>query len=1021
MGRSVRVVAWMMVLSLLASACSFWPLDEPDAAEAAEGMRWFADEECASLSLARDRAEPLDPVAIDGWPEPAPGDHGVVVARILHDEDVDSAPMVTIPDWHETVALPAPVHPSNALTGGHLSVQIGQLDDDEARWCDELLDLEVTPLPPAGPDEGIHAQLQHVDEVVDLILEEHGTDARALAGRDRSGLPLELVPAYVLSVLLHDEDGLFSSVDTMTPDEQELADRLTAKVQRQAAADLPTAVELTSEGELMPATADPAKADAAAPATAATAVSASFAPPSSRQHGEVAPQLVSGPDGCTQTDFPGLTDLLGQQISGDTMAGGSTGFALDAAMFVGGLPVIGQVGLPTVLTAWATKFAAEYLQGTKPSLWEQSDFEHDPDELWEDDVDGGYVEAIQMRFTSEGWDFGPMLAELAVILAGVVGGGVLTRHLRKPRAGDPGVIEFWGELVWNNMEEMETVVAQAEMVAEVVGWIATEVIGRFVDVADLADDLQVFPPECWEARTERPDLDDSVRLHYLDAIERGASDEHFLAVQLGTGTIEGRWELPIGASLLGVGLSPEVRAATATFGASGEVEVRSLAITWDPSRRQVEPGEQVTLNVVVDNAHDGRIRITDSLGQIDQEVDAAGGHSLTYQVPADWDGTSIAITATSLSDTGLRDRSHPAYRGEVARTAWLVGDDDSMYLEPNVTCVQEDQTVQFEVTDAPLGGDPVDVTWSAEGGSITSDGAFTAASQPGEATVTATSMEDPDRQVSRTLTVGPCNECRWDLTIDGDLYDTSNVSASGSSMILFDVDWETGAFGYLELGDLDGDEGGRIVLVNDPATPTAATQRPMQVIQYPWHVRSIWEGIFIPKEEPQDLRNFLDESEAEIPAWDPQPAQARLEYSRVLADGLRTTMLEIPAHPTLPMDGEVSGPVVVGRRVTGTVDGRMRADTAGLVGEPLYGSVSVRLEGLFRPPFQDRLNRDFDLGAAQEASPGKPPEVSAWTRDYDTEADRAWCGGVQAETHDRYLEDEGSTTPLPQLPPPPGG
>jgi plastocyanin len=981
-------------------------------------MNWLTEERCAGISLAQDRAEPLDPVALDGWPDPAPGDHGTVVARILvGDGEVEDAPIVVVPDWHDPVAIPTPVHPDDALNGGPLALQVGQMDGEDLRWCADVLDLEVAPLPPAGPEHGIREQLDHLDVLLELMLEPEAVAPLTLATWDRDDVPLELVPAYVLAVLLHDEDGLHAAVSEMTDDEVELADRLTASIQRPAAEGLPSEVALvddsdvssdasSDDGEDHEAAADPAlAAPAAAPARALpTSVRSIRARATWPDRTDAAPtvQPVGGGEECTVTSFAGLTDLLGEQISGDTMAGGSTGFAIDAAMFVGGLPVIGRVGLPTVLTAWATKFAAEYLQGTRPSRWERTDFEHSPESLWEDDVDGGYVDAIAMRFSSTGWDFGPMLAELAIILSGVVGTSVLTRHLRKPRAGDPGVIEFWGDVVYDSMASMDAAGAEAELVAEVVGWIATEVIGQFVDLAGVADDLRVFHPECWEARTERPNLDDSVRLDYLDAIEQGSADEHFLAVQTGSGTIEGRWELPIGGSILGVGLSQDVRDATASFGASGDVEVSRLDIAWEPSRRQVEPGEKVELRVEVSGAHDGRVRVTDSLGQVDEELDARGGATLTYSVPSDWDGTSIAVVATSLTAAGLRDPSHPGYRGELDGTAWLVDEDDGMYLEPQVSCVEEGQTVQFEVTDTPLGGDLVDVTWSADGGSMGENGSFTAPSRAGEVTVTATSVDDPDRQVSRTLTVGPCDVCSWEVTIDGDLYDHSNVSASGDTITLRDVDWETGAFGSIEFGL------GQVVLVNDPPTASTSSQRPMQVAHYPWHTRSIWEGRFVPDERPKPFQELLQQSEAEVPGWEVPPVQANLDHAWTMIDGAIHRRIEIEPHPVITLEGRIDGPVVVGRRATDTIDGQQRAMTQGLVAEPVFGTISIQLEGLFRPWFLDSSHDDVDLDALSETPPGEWPDGLPAFRTYDTDRTDAWCGGPMVTKHERWLDGSAS-------------
>ena len=109
---------------------------------------------------------------------------------------------------------------------------------------------------------------------------------------------------------------------------------------------------------------------------------------------------------------------------------------------------------------------------------------------------------------------------------------------------------------------------------------------------------------------------------------------------------------------------------------------------------------------------------------------------------------TVVVTATSLQDT--------TKSGSAAVT---VGSASPSITSVAVTCTSSTlapgATAQCHAAVQGTGSYTSSVKWSATGGTITSNGSFTAPSSPGSATITATSTEDTTKSGSAALTVQP--------------------------------------------------------------------------------------------------------------------------------------------------------------------------------------------------------------------------------------------------------------------------
>jgi hypothetical protein len=194
-----------------------------------------------------------------------------------------------------------------------------------------------------------------------------------------------------------------------------------------------------------------------------------------------------------------------------------------------------------------------------------------------------------------------------------------------------------------------------------------------------------------------------------------------------------------------------------------------IEVRFDPAGiRLDEPGEVVPFTVTVLNARDTEIEeltLDPEVGTINGPFNSGddGVYEFEYEAPDELPNHSIYVSTYATSLEGVRGRATPTERRGSMR---ITTDAVLLDVTPPATCLDTGDTYTFEALD-PLLGTPVDVTWSVDIGSITSNGTYTAASPraPGYATVTATSTQNSDVTGTARVTLG-C-DCWWSGSVGG--------------------------------------------------------------------------------------------------------------------------------------------------------------------------------------------------------------------------------------------------------------
>ncbi len=174
-----------------------------------------------------------------------------------------------------------------------------------------------------------------------------------------------------------------------------------------------------------------------------------------------------------------------------------------------------------------------------------------------------------------------------------------------------------------------------------------------------------------------------------------------------------------------------------------------------------EPGELVPVRVRIEQAHD------DALEWAADEGGWQGEPRLVQADPPVWEYMHIAasdedkfpyvISARSSSTTGLRADGDPP------RVATMEVRLRELIIEPDPGSVFVEGRLQFTARDRD--GNPVEVNWSATGGSIDANGVYRAGENPGLFQVTAISKENPGRRATAAVEVNeiPCVVGTWKM------------------------------------------------------------------------------------------------------------------------------------------------------------------------------------------------------------------------------------------------------------------
>lgn len=212
-------------------------------------------------------------------------------------------------------------------------------------------------------------------------------------------------------------------------------------------------------------------------------------------------------------------------------------------------------------------------------------------------------------------------------------------------------------------------------------------------------------------------------------------------------------------------------------GHTRSVSLEYIDVTFDPPSLKVEEDDIVLpFTVSITNsrllaADDPWIGIPlelePNIGAVELvESTSDGVFQFNYLVPDDGipPGVIVTVSTEAISESGLRAPGNdpPPRTGSMFITA----DPVIVDVIPRSVCLSSGESQQYQAIH-PVFGTPIDVEWSASSGSINSDGLYTAASNSGSATVTATSVENSEVSASVQVTLGSCT-CSWTAAVMGD-------------------------------------------------------------------------------------------------------------------------------------------------------------------------------------------------------------------------------------------------------------
>lgn len=242
----------------------------------------------------------------------------------------------------------------------------------------------------------------------------------------------------------------------------------------------------------------------------------------------------------------------------------------------------------------------------------------------------------------------------------------------------------------------------------------------------------------------------------------------------------------------------EIRTEDGMFGGQQiakilEVTVGTISIVFTPADTLVpashSPHEVIEFDVKVEDAHfPDRVDIDLSYtvqGDADTSLD---GPLKVYYVPPENPVPSIDdwVAIRYIGKTGARANGPERVGKARIRFAEIT-------ISPRGGCLEPGDTLRFDVEAEGLGDETVE--WSADVGSITADGLYTAPTTPpgdGTATITAVSTENRLVRDEVDVRVGGCS-CGFSVTVEGETFtgtsgDEMVLAVDGSPVTVFGVD-----------------------------------------------------------------------------------------------------------------------------------------------------------------------------------------------------------------------------------------
>jgi hypothetical protein len=199
-----------------------------------------------------------------------------------------------------------------------------------------------------------------------------------------------------------------------------------------------------------------------------------------------------------------------------------------------------------------------------------------------------------------------------------------------------------------------------------------------------------------------------------------------------------------------------------------QISLEYIDIEFEPSVIRVDDDtpDVTTVTMTVTGANDAGIELPLQLdpdfGTIVQTgTEENGVYTFDYTKPAGDLPSGIAtVTATSIAQTGIRaDINDPPLRTANLLISPLAQRFD---VTPGSACLGAGDTQQFQALN-PVTGEPVEVSWSADRGSINASGLYTAPAGDGSDAITASTETNAS---SVQVTIGDCT-CYFKAELSG--------------------------------------------------------------------------------------------------------------------------------------------------------------------------------------------------------------------------------------------------------------
>ena len=628
-----------------------------------------------------------------------------------------------------------------------------ELFDEEGRSC-EPIEFRVLPLPAASGTT--RAMVDAIAALIDLQAVYFETSVEELREIDPEDLPEHLLPLYLAQHALN---------DPANPDSLEALLAGTAPSLEGAALDVEYFDRLLAQLGVAAAFEESL--------AALDELVDGEEPPSASSVGTLRQGLGSLSDPTTAFQLHSEMEMaqwarafqadrgLGQATRGLSTATGVVGLVPFPPVKAGAM--VGGAALFTFLKM--TEAAANLL----PSRFVSLDFELSPASFAEDDPSVGQWNEVRVVATSEGWKLDQAILETLLQLTNVKGG----------------------------FDEWMNRFAPEGLLSSIGGALRSEAVGKVIGLS--ADGSGIFSIAPKQTRpidiTEEPwsfaeisfVLEEEGRQGYRLDPSWAGSDEGEIQIGTALGKFGGRH-----------------------IYTRKKVRVDSLDIRFDPATAAVEAGETVEFHVSVPNAHDPTLSIEAEKGTVVVLPQADGSYVVQYTAPASEEELPDTITATSESTSGLLE--NPGRRRPYGIAA-IRGKNPYIEISPVGVCVKSGTSQAFTAKVFNLEGQAVQ--WEASEGVITSAGVFTAPSESGVATITATSTEDAAVSASIPVAYGSCT-CTWSVSVSGGTLnafggDTFSVMTEESRLtaLIFSMPYDesiapAGVAGELEDGPMLG-------------------------------------------------------------------------------------------------------------------------------------------------------------------------------------------------------------------------